>query len=185
MADTTLTQTGAQVQADLDKVEGLANIKTVGSGLSLSAGGELSASSNNVSSNIEGHTITLGTSYANIYFVAWLDSSLKPHAIHLRGTANITNASLTDVYKIVRFSASKEITGGFDNSPNYISSSTANAIVSFKENANWSGNYFGLGYMGTGSGAYSFENSSSDEKDWYVLADTTLDVAFYGGGSGN
>lgn len=44
MANTTLTQTGAQVQADLDKVEGLANIKSVGSGLSLSSAGQLSAS---------------------------------------------------------------------------------------------------------------------------------------------
>ena len=39
-----LTQTGAQVQADLDKVEGMAEIKSVGSGLSLSSAGELSAS---------------------------------------------------------------------------------------------------------------------------------------------
>jgi len=44
MANTTLTQTGAQVQADLDKVEGMANIKSVGSGLSLSSAGQLSAS---------------------------------------------------------------------------------------------------------------------------------------------
>lgn len=44
MADTQLTQTGTQVQADLDKVEGLADIKTIGNGLSLSSAGELSAS---------------------------------------------------------------------------------------------------------------------------------------------
>lgn len=44
MANTTLTQTGAQVQADLDKVEGMAEIKTIGSGLVLSSAGELSAS---------------------------------------------------------------------------------------------------------------------------------------------
>ncbi len=44
MANTTLTQTGAEVQADLNKVEGLANIKTIGSGLSLSNAGELSTS---------------------------------------------------------------------------------------------------------------------------------------------
>ena len=39
-----LTQTGTQMQADLDKVEGMANIKSVGSGLSLSGAGQLSAS---------------------------------------------------------------------------------------------------------------------------------------------
>lgn len=38
-----LTQTGTQMQADLDKVEGLANVKSIGSNLSLSSGGELSA----------------------------------------------------------------------------------------------------------------------------------------------
>ena len=38
-----LTQTGTQMQADLDKVEVLANIKSIGSNLSLSSGGELSA----------------------------------------------------------------------------------------------------------------------------------------------
>lgn len=37
-----LTQTGTQMQADLDKVEGLANVKSIGSNLSLSSGGELS-----------------------------------------------------------------------------------------------------------------------------------------------
>ena len=44
MADTTLTQTGAEVQADLDKVEGLANIKSVGSGLTLTSAGEIQVS---------------------------------------------------------------------------------------------------------------------------------------------
>lgn len=43
MANTQLTQTGTQVQADLDKVEGLATIKTIGTGLALSNAGELTA----------------------------------------------------------------------------------------------------------------------------------------------
>lgn len=43
MANTTLTQTGAQVQADLNKVEGLANIKSVGAGLTLTNEGEIQA----------------------------------------------------------------------------------------------------------------------------------------------
>lgn len=38
-----LTQTGTEMQADLDKVEGLANIKSIGSNLSLSSAGALSA----------------------------------------------------------------------------------------------------------------------------------------------
>lgn len=49
MANTTLTQTGAQVQSDLNKVEGLAEIKTIGSGLTLSSSGELSSSGGGVS----------------------------------------------------------------------------------------------------------------------------------------
>lgn len=42
MANYSLTQTGAEVQADLDKVEGMVNITSIGSGLSLTSG-ELSA----------------------------------------------------------------------------------------------------------------------------------------------
>lgn len=38
-----LTQTGTELQADLNKVGGLANIKTIGTGLTLSEGGEISA----------------------------------------------------------------------------------------------------------------------------------------------
>lgn len=43
MADYTLTQTGEQIQSDLNKVESLANIKSIGSGLSLNSAGQLSA----------------------------------------------------------------------------------------------------------------------------------------------
>lgn len=44
MSNFRLTQTGTELQADLNKVEGLANIKTIGTGLTLSSAGELSAS---------------------------------------------------------------------------------------------------------------------------------------------
>jgi len=44
MSNFRLTQTGTELQADLNKVEGLANIKTIGTGLTLSEGGEISAS---------------------------------------------------------------------------------------------------------------------------------------------
>ena len=43
MSNFRLTQTGTELQADLNKVEGLANIKTIGTGLTLSEGGEISA----------------------------------------------------------------------------------------------------------------------------------------------
>lgn len=58
MANTTLTQTGAQVQADLNKVEGLAEIKTIGSGLALSSSGELSSSWGG--SQLYRHTFDIG-----------------------------------------------------------------------------------------------------------------------------
>lgn len=42
MANYQLTQTGQEIQDDLNKVESLAEIKSIGSGLSLSQAGELS-----------------------------------------------------------------------------------------------------------------------------------------------
>lgn len=53
-----LTQTGAQVKADLDKVEGMANIKSAGSGLSLSSAGELSASGGSSGTQLYMHVAT-------------------------------------------------------------------------------------------------------------------------------
>lgn len=74
MANTTLTQTGAQVQADLDKVEGMANIKTVGSGLSLSSAGQLSTSGGSLpTGGTAGQVLTKvdGTDYNT----QWADAS--------------------------------------------------------------------------------------------------------------
>jgi len=59
MANFQLTQTGAQVQADLNKVESLAEIKTVGSGLTLSSSGELSSSGG-------GGGLSFGTVYLHL-----------------------------------------------------------------------------------------------------------------------
>ena len=180
MADTTLMQTGAEVQADLNKVEGLANIKTIGSGLSLSAGGELSANG----SSIKGYTVTLGTSYANHYSITWLDSSLIPHSIVLDGTTNINNTPLTDVYKIRTFVASRWVNNHAEDEPNYIYANKTNTVATVKDNSVWGSNT-GVAYMGTTNYDSAFTNSYSDEKDWYILADVTIDVAFVGGGAGN
>ncbi len=62
MANYQLTQTGAEVQASLDKVEGMVNIKSVGSGLSLSGEGELSASSGGT------------TLYRHTFNMTWVES---------------------------------------------------------------------------------------------------------------
>ena len=87
MANTTLTQTGAQVQADLNKVEGLANIKTVGSGLSLSTSGALSASGGG--SQVYKHIICVkGTGFTgyNIYSETMAELQVKFEVINNSST---------------------------------------------------------------------------------------------------
>jgi hypothetical protein len=127
MADTTLTQTGAQVQADLDKVEGLANIKTIGSGLSLSAGGELSASSANAGSGIEGHTVTFTTDYdyTNIC-ICYLDNNLKLHQERV-SKANIVSKTFNNVYKIVGLYVAYD--NRVSQSPNYVKANVSEAVI--------------------------------------------------------
>lgn len=83
MANTTLTQTGAQVQVDLNKVEGMAEIKTVGSGLTLSSAGELSASGGGTAIG-GGYTLTIidpdGGSYDGpIYILGTLNGVFGWH----------------------------------------------------------------------------------------------------------
>jgi len=67
MANTTLTQTGAQVQADLDKVESLANIKSIGTGLTLTSAGEIQVSGG--ASNYAEYSGQVQSSTGTLYYL--------------------------------------------------------------------------------------------------------------------
>lgn len=76
MANFQLTQTGAHVQSDLNKVEGLAEIKTIGSGLTLSSSGELSSSGGGVSfGKIYIHYVTTSYGDQDSFEIVYMDGS--------------------------------------------------------------------------------------------------------------
>lgn len=116
-----LTQTGTQMQADLDKVEGLANVKSIGSNLSLSSGGELSA-------NDTGATSVEVTGSGNAVTSASYSASTRKISLS-KGTTFATSSQLATKQDALTFN------------PTVPSGTTATTLTTLKNGSN----YYSLG----------------------------------------